>query len=147
MPEDETTEHPISLSDEESNGRQLVLFDQALQLERERIRSQDRRTEVALRAFEMGDAADKRQFEFHMEKLKTEERIENKRLGLSSRIALILGLTAIVFLSLTTYMLFFGSDQQAARARELITWVFTALGGGGFLYLLQRVGRWLMNIR
>ena len=147
MPEDETTENSISLPEENSNGRQLVLFDQALQLERERIRSQDRRTEVALRAVEIGDAADKRQFQFHMEKLKTEERIENKRLGLSSRIALILGLTVIVFLSLTAYMLFFGSDGQAARARELITWVFTALGGGGFLYVLQRVGRWLMNSR
>ena len=119
MPEDETTENSISLPEENSNGRQLVLFDQALQLERERIRSQDRRTEVALRAVEIGDAADKRQFQFHMEKLKTEERIENKRLGLSSRIALILGLTVIVFLSLTAYMLFFGSDGQAAPRQRV----------------------------
>ena len=45
-----------------------------IKIEQERIRSQDRRTEVALKAVEASDASDKRQFEYHTQRLQSEER-------------------------------------------------------------------------
>ena len=129
----------------ELDSQQLVLFDQTLQVERERIQSQDRRTEVMMRALEIGNASDERQFQFHMENLSKEERLENKRLSLAGKIASGIGICSIGVIAILVYMLFFGSEPQAGRARELILWVFNALGGGGVLFVLVRAIQWLMR--
>lgn len=48
-------------------------------LERERIASQDRRTVVMRHAIDASDAADKRQHDYHVEKLRREDEANNRR--------------------------------------------------------------------
>jgi len=134
-------------ADESPDPRQLVLFDQVLQIERERIKSQDRRTEVALRAVELGDASDTRQYNYHMERLKADERLAMARISLGSKLAFGMGAVVALLLFAILYMMFFGSEHQAARAQQLAVWFFTALGGGGLFVLAQHGIRWLMNLR
>ncbi len=129
----------------DANSRQLELFEQIIQIERQRIESQNSRTEVALKAVEASDAADKRQYDFHKQKLESNERIQKARLTLGSRIALGVGAIFAVFVLAVLYMTFFGTETQAGRALQLLVWVFTALGGGGLLLAGQRSIQWLMN--
>ena len=142
---EEDQQDPSLPQKRELDSQQLVLFDQTLQVERERIQSQDRRTEVMMRALELGNAADERQFQFHMENLSKDERLENKRLALAGRIASGIGVCSIGVIAVLVYMLFFGSELQAGSARELIMWVFNALGGGGLLFVLVRAIQWLLR--
>ena len=129
----------------DANASQLELFEQVIQIERQRIESQNSRTEVALRAVEASDASDKRQYEFHKQKLESDERMQKARLVLGSRIALGVGAILAVFVLAVLYMAFFGTETQAKRALELLVWAFTALGGGGLLLAGQRSIQWLMK--
>ncbi len=139
---------PISSNDVVTTGsdpRQLALFNQVLQIERERIKSQDRRTEVALRVVELSDASDVRQYEYHMERLRVDEKLAAAHLSLGSRIALGMGAVLTLVLLSVLYMIFFGSETQASRAKELAVWFFAALGGGGLFVAAQTGMRWLMR--
>ena len=124
---------------------QLELFDQLVQIERERIQLMDRRLDVALQAVQASDAADQRQYEYHKQRLESNERLAKARLSLGSRMAAGVGVAAVLFLFAVLYMMFFGTSEQGDRAQTLLTWFFTALGGGGLFVAAQRVARWLMK--
>ena len=116
-----------------------------LKIEQERIRSQDRRTEVALRFVEASDASDKRQFEYHMQRLQSEERQAKARVSLGLKVVIGIGGVVLAILVISFYMLFFGTLTQTDYAEKLLTWFFAALGGGGLLLLLQRGLQWVMK--
>ena len=126
---------------------QLEMFGKLLDLEQKRINTTNRRTEVAMRAVEASDAADQRQYDYHIKKLESDDSLERVRLSLGAKGAFGVGGSIILLLSLVLYMMFFGTETQASQARELLTWGFTALGGGGLLFIAQRGVRWLMKLR
>ena len=132
---------------DDTSSNPLALLDQVVQIEHERIQSQNRRTEVALHAVDASDAADKRQYDFHLRQLESNERLAKARLSLGSRIALGVGLIVSVFLLAILYMTFFGSEAQAGQARQLLVWAFTAVAGGGLLMAIQRSIQWLLKHR
>ena len=116
-----------------------------IKIEKERIRSQDRRTEVALKAVEASDASDKRQFEYHTQRLQSEERRATARVSLGLKVAFGIGAVVVAILVISFYMLFFGAPTQTDYAEKLLTWFFAALGGGGLFVLLQRGLQWVMK--
>lgn len=112
------------------------LFD----IEQRRIESQNRRWDVASQVIEAADAADKRQHELGLKQLESNERIEKSRLALASKAAIGVGGPVVVTLAVILCMAFFGSNAQADSAKQSIVRIFTALGGGGLIFI---VGHWL----
>lgn len=105
-------------------------------LERERIASQDRRTAVTRHAIDAGDAADKRQYEFHVEKLRRDDEDRKRRHASGITIVWALLIAAIVFTGLLFWMIFAGDDAQRAVADDLLETIVTGLGGFGIGWLL-----------
>ncbi len=86
------------------------------------MESSDRRAEIGLKAIEASDAADERQYRYHLEKLRTnaQER-ENRRLSdLRITWARSCGVAAV----------------QREVATEVLRTVGTAIGGAGAVWLL-----------
>lgn len=134
---------PVEPGGDAVESDQLELFQQILETERERSRALDRRTDVALEAVKFSDAADQRQYDFHMRRLESDERLAKAHLSLLSKSALAAGALVSVFVLLILYMLFFGTATQADRAQTILTWVFVALGGGGLFVAAQRIAKFL----
>lgn len=135
---------PSADTDRDAAGSdQLELFHQIIETERERSRALDRRTDVALEAVKASDAADRRQFDFHVRRLETDERLAKAHLSLLSKTVLGVGALVSVFALLILYMLFFGTPTQADRAQTILTWIFVALGGGGLFVAAQRISKFL----
>ena len=86
-------------------------------LERERIASRDRRTDVMRRTIDAGDAADKRQYDYHVEKLRRDD--DDRKRRHASGIAIVWTLLAatIGFTGFLRWMLFAG-DESATGSRE-----------------------------
>ena len=121
---------PSSTSSEGIQG-ELWPVAELVALERERIASQDRRADIARHAIDAGDAADKRQYEYHVEKLRRDDEDRRRRHASGIRIvwALFGAVTALaVFLF---WMLFTGDDAQRAVANGLLETIVTGLGGFG----------------
>jgi len=105
-------------------------------IERERIASRDRRTDVMRRAIDAGDAADKRQYDYHVEKLRLDD--DDRKRRHSSGIAIVWTLLAvtIAFIGFLCWMLFAGDEAQRAVADRLLETVLTGLGGFGIGWVL-----------
>jgi hypothetical protein len=134
----------------EKDPAQLEPFDPVRELlfvERERIGSMNRRTEIAREAIQMSDTADKRQFDYRMEKLRLEDQSDQRRHALSSRILWSGGVTSLFLLLSLLGMAFFASPEKAALAIDLLKVIFTGLGGGGILTLILQTVRWLTRER
>ena len=113
-------------------------------LERERIASRDRRTDIARRAIEAGDAADQRQYDYHVEKLRLDD--DDRKRWHASGIAIVWTLlaAAIVFTGFLCWMLFAGDEAQRVVANRLLGIVLTGLGGFGIgSVLLNGIRRFL----
>ena len=107
-----------------------------LALERERIASQDRRTAVAQHAIDAGDAADKRQYDYHIEKLRRDDEARTRRHASGIAIVWALLAAAIGFVGFVCWMIFAGNDTQRALASELLETVVTGAGGFGIGWIL-----------
>lgn len=105
-------------------------------LERERIASQDRRTAVTRHAIDAGDAADKRQYEYHVEKLRRDDEDRKRRHTSGIAIVWVLLTATLVFTGLLFWMNFAGDDAQRALANELLETIVTGLGGFGIGWVL-----------
>lgn len=126
--------------------RELVPLLQAqLDIDRRRIESQDRRTEVISEVIRAADAADQRQHEFHMRRLEDEEKADQRRHQLARGVLYLGGLGALLVGGWLLGMLFFGDERQSESALALIKVLGIALGGGGALHLLQRGARRLFE--
>ncbi|HUB15784.1 MAG TPA: hypothetical protein VMB34_27810, partial [Acetobacteraceae bacterium] len=106
------------------------LLRRVLEVEQQRIESTNRRTDVALQAVKASDESDRRQFEFQMEKLHTDERSGLRRDGLAKTVVLGIGAFGGIVVSLFLGMAFFGSAAQSAMALDILGKL--AVGGGGY---------------
>lgn len=117
-----------------------------MELERERIRSSDRRNDVALRAIEANDAADKRQFEFHMARQEQDLIVKKEQIKMMKYLVIGGSITSLLIFSVLGYMLFFGSEHQSQIASKAIETIVSALGGIGiFLFGKSAIGKMLNN--
>ena len=127
------------------NPDDTALLPRTVETEQRRIDIQKQRAEVALRVVEAADAADKRQYDYGVKQLESNERIAKARLSLAAYIAIGMAVTIVVLFSTVFGILVFGSDQQADRVQGILPWIFAALGGGGLFYAVQCGLRWLIG--
>lgn len=108
-----------------------------LDLERDRLKSQDKRTEIAKMAIEANDAADKRMFDYHMSRLDRESELRKEQIKIAKH--LIYGGFTVFFISIALLlaMSFFGNESQSETAATLFEKLMTALGGIA-VYLLGK---------
>ena len=120
-------------------------FGELVALERQRIDSTNRRTDIALKAIEVSDAADKRQYDYHVERLRknSTERSDKRRATL--RMMWAGGVSASLLIAFIMLMLFFGADAQRDTALTLLRTVSTAVGGAGIVWLLKSLFERLMR--
>lgn len=115
-------------------------------LERARIESFNRRTDLARMAIEKADASDQRQFEFHSQRLQvaSEHRAENRRLLQKILWAVGIPLGVVIFGVLC--MIFFGTDRQSEMAIKLFEIGASAVGGVGiFLFVKGLAQKFFSN--
>lgn len=112
-------------------------FEQLVDLERQRIESTNRRTEIALKAIEASDAADKRQYEYHVERLRQRSRARNERHRSIVKFAWAALATVVLAGGFVVSMLFFGNEAQRMAAQDILRTVATAVGGAGALWALM----------
>ena len=124
---------------------ELVPLLQALDIERRRIESSDRRTEAFREAIRAANDAVQRQHEFHIRQLENEENSSQRRHQLTRKIVYWGGASVLLVLALLLAMLFFGDEGQIESALAFLKVLGIALGGGGVLHLLHRVLRWLFE--
>ena len=120
---------------EEDFARQLIAAEVA------RTKAHERRTDVAMRMVEAADSADKRQFEFHRDRLEKEDGQANRRLNIVATPVYAIVALLVLFICLVLYMMFFGDSEQAATAKDLLRVVMAAGGGGGIAILIYEFVR------
>lgn len=116
-----------------------------LDIERRRIESNDRRTEMYREAIQAANDAARRLHEFHTRRLENEENSSQRRHQLTRKIVYWGGASVLLVLALLLAMLFFGDEGQIESALAFLKVLGIALGGGGVLHLLHRVLRWLLE--
>ncbi len=132
------------LARREERGAQIELWPEMLQLERERIESRDRRTEVLAQMVAADDAADQRLFQFQLEKMRRddEDRTERRSFGMRLIWALV-GVTGVVLVA-SLLLVAFGDEGQRTAATYLLAVLVTMGGGYGLIAAVMRgVGRFL----
>ena len=116
-------------------------MDEFIDLERQRIESINKRTEVARAYIDANSDADQRQYSFHIQKLNSdrEERKET-RSAIVKILWACLGISTF-FTLILFYMLFLGDFEQVDNAKTVLKILGTGVGGFGIGYLFLRVIR------
>ena len=116
-----------------------------IELEERRVGVQEDRNRVAMRALEVSDSADQRQYNYHMERLATEERQKEKSRSLARLVIMIGGGSILALAAVVIGMAFFGDEAQSRIALTMTKEVAKALGGAGFIFLVVAAVRRLMQ--
>ncbi len=116
-----------------------------VELEHARIESADRRTAVMQKAFDVLDAQDKRQFEFHKSNADQMHAARRERFSFARRISYGIFGSAALVVALLLWLVFWGTDNQSAIAREMLNYVFVALGGAGVFAIGRMALRYLLH--
>lgn len=125
--------------------RVLETLQNLVELEGRRVGVQEGRNRVAMRALDLGESADERQYRYHMERLASEERQQEKSRGLARLVILIGGGSVLTLAVLVTGMAFFGDEAQSDIALTMVKEVAKALGGAGFIFLVAAAVRKLVR--
>lgn len=133
---------PVSPPAERVEPQQEVYPPDAVQglldVERQRIQSYDRRTEVARRAIDASDEADKRHFEFQLAKLDVDKRADERRHRLACWIIGVAGTAGVGLVALCVFMGFFGTPEQSSIGLHILS--ILAVGGAGYGIVAGLVG-------
>ena len=124
---------------------QVQIFREMLDIEHLRIESANRRTDVALKAIEASDAADKRQYDYHVEKLRQRGKDRSQRHKSTFRFLWALLISLGIGGALVLSMLFFGTEQQRGVAMSIMETLATALGGAGVFWLVRAMVMRVVN--
>ena len=123
----------------------IETFSKIADLEGRRIGVQEERNKVAMRALEVSENSDRRQFEFHSKRLESEERGRDKSHSLARDVLRAVGFGVATILALVLGMAFFGGTEQSNIALDLMRDGGKAVGGGSALLLLVAGLRHLMR--
>ena len=89
-----------------SLDRQTWAFEQLFEIERQRVDSNNRRTEVALKVIAASEASDERQFQYHVEKLRQGSQDRNERRRSALQLLWAFFAVAVAGVGLVFFMLF-----------------------------------------
>jgi len=117
----------------------ILLLQEILDVERQRIASADKKTDINLRAIQAYDEADKREYELERHRIDTEA---SHRREVFRFLKIIVGgllLLLVIALVLSFYFLFGDDPERRLIAENIIKYVFTAIGGYGVVQVLMRL--------
>lgn len=134
----------MEISTQEPIEGELYSGKEMFELERERLKSADKRTEIAKLAIEANDAADKRMFDYHMARIQKESELKRDQLSLIRWIAIGGGIIATTVVTLLFGMMFFGDAHQSELAWGILEKLGVALSGIG-AYLLGKMAFGKLN--
>lgn len=141
--EDQTSQAVVPREQSSPSQGELFSAGDLVQLERDRIASFDRRTDVARAAIDAERESERLQFDYHMQRLKNEEAQNLREHRFASRFLwtwLIVGIVVGLFLFA---MAFFGGERQAMLAYSILVTVGKAAAGAGIFVLGRQLWRWL----
>jgi hypothetical protein len=118
-------EHPEQLTE--------AILQRLISVERERIESANRRTEVTRLAIEKNDAADLRQYQYQLARLHSEEENGRRKFQLVSRLLIGVGSFAGLVIIFLFGMAFFGQEEQREMALSILIVLAIAVGGYGVI--------------
>ena len=116
-----------------------------IDLERDRIDSFNRRTEVARRAVDANEAADQRQFTFHMEKLKRDSDDRDDRRVTGFKMVWVFIGVVVVAGGFLLLMAFFGDENQKQVAMDLVRTIANGVAGFGIIWAIINAFRRLIG--
>jgi hypothetical protein len=104
-----------------------------IELEKQRIESANRRTDVVRFAIEANDASDKRQFEYRMAELDAGSSARQQRHSLAQKVVFSATAVAVVITTLLFGMAFFGTATQSGIALEILKISGVGVAGYGLI--------------
>jgi len=116
-----------------------------IEIEKERLRVQERRSEVALAGINAGDAADRREYEFQLARLNSDKEERAARFRFGSRFVPWAGVFAALFLMTVSGLVFWGNPTQQRTALSILKYFLVALAGWGFISQVARFVRRLFD--
>lgn len=96
--------------------------------------------EAALRSIAAVEAGEERQHNLTLKQIEYADIQHQRRYGLGRLLLVFAGIAVLILLALVglvVAMAFFGSSMQAQTALTLLGYGFTAIGGGGILFLVM----------
>lgn len=115
-----------------------ISVDELIRLEKQRLERDNRRSDVMMKAFELTDAQDQRQFRYATDTRDAQIELERQRLAFLRRVVwALLGAGGVVGVALFC-LAFFGDGDQQALVRQLVTPAFIAIAGYGFFAVVVR---------
>jgi hypothetical protein len=113
-----------------------------IEVERARIESTNKRTENARMLIEATDASDKRQYEYHMTKLTTEDAHNLRKHNLAKGVISVGGGVICLVVFVLLWAMFWGNQTQSDLAFNLIRILGIGVGGYGvFSGLINAIKR------
>ncbi len=140
MPEEEKNSLPVPAEGAPQQG-ELFSANDLVKLEQARIASFDRRTDVAKAAIDADRESDKRQFEFAMERLRTDSALNQRRHEFGSKFLWVLLGAVLISGAFLMRMIFYGEPAQIAMAYKILVTLFTGSGGAGIFVLIRQIWR------
>lgn len=123
----------------------LQLIRELSEIESRRIGVQEGRNQIAMRALDVNESSDQRQYQFHTERLAADERDRVRSRELAKSILKYGGGAVGLLAALVIIMAFFGDSRQSEIATTMIEKGAEALGGAGFIYLIAAGVRRLLR--
>lgn len=121
------------------------MLQEMLDVERQRIESTNRKTEVARYQAENAEASDKRAFEYAMARLQKEEKEGKSRHDLAKTVILAMGGAVLLVIFGLLGFTFYGTEMQRDVAATLLKILFTGLAGYGVISSVSSVLRKLLK--
>lgn len=105
-------------------------------VEKQRLEVSNRRTDVVRMMVEANDASDKRQYDYRMATLESQDKQASKSHFLLRTVVFSGGGVATIIIAFLLYMSFLGSAEQSKIALRILGVFGTAAGGAGVYRLL-----------
>lgn len=143
---DQEQEHlPARREEAEGSGQQDLFASDYIELEKARIASFDRRTDVAKAAIDANRESEKEVFAYHMRRLETVEAQHQREHRFASRFVWGCFIAAVAIGGGLTWMAFYGNPEQRAIALQILSNVYKWASGAGGFVLLRQVWRRLFH--
>lgn len=122
-----------------ANEAEHVEFRELMAIERARIESADRRTDVVRQMIHAQLEQNSREYEFASRKMEADERREKRRLSLFTRIVVSGGIVLTVAVGVLMAVSFFGDASSSTLAQRWTTALFQSLGGGALIVVVGKL--------
>ena len=130
---------------QERNIPPAKLLERLLDIEKSRIESADKRTEIMRYAILTNDESDKRQYDYRMTQLTLNDNQQTRRHISGLKVFYISSAVTVTAVFCLLGFAFFGNEKQSDIALKLLIYLFAAVGGYGVVNTLRNSVKKLLN--